>query len=393
MLMSNLDFHSARDWSSLRRHWLLRPDVIYLNHGAFGPSPRRVLEARRQWAERLAGDPWDFLARQMAGHLAEARARLGRFVGAGGDDLIFVENATVGMNIVAASTPLAPGDEVLATNHEYGAVLRLWDRACTRSGAQLVIHPLTVPFTSGEQVVESLMSAVTPRTRLLVFSHVSSPTAVILPAAEICRAARDRGLMVCIDGPHAPVQVPLNISALDCDYYTASCHKWLAAPFGSGFLYVHPRVQSRVQPVVVSWGHTPGESAFSWRDEFIWTGTRDPTAFLAVPAAIEFIESLGLDEFRRRTHALARQAREQITALTGLEPLTPDEHRWFGSMASLPLPPGEAQPLQDALWQRFGIEVPIFAWGEQRLVRVSCHAYNTAQEVERLVDALRTVLP
>jgi isopenicillin-N epimerase len=296
------------------------------------------------------------------------------------------------MNIVAASTPLGPGDQVLATNHEYGAVLRLWERACARSGAELVVHQLPLPLSSRQEIVEGLMSAVTSRTRLLVFSHISSPTAIILPAAEICRAARSRGLAVCIDGPHAPVQIPLDITALDCDYYTASCHKWLAAPFGSGFLYVNPRVQSRVQPLVVSWGSTPGVSAATWRDEFIWTGTRDPSAFLSVPAAIEFMESLGLDEFRRRTHALVGQAREQILALTGLEPLTPGEPGWYGSMAAMPLPPGEAQPLQDSLWQRFGIEVPIVNWNNRRLVRVSCHAYTTPREIERLVDALRVIL-
>ena len=193
-----------------------------------------------------------------------------------------------------------------------------------------------------------MWTRVTPRTRLIVVSHVTSPTAIIVPIAEICRRARAAGIAVCVDGPHAPAMIPIDLTSLDCDYYTASCHKWLSAPFGSGFLYVHPRAQSGVRPAIVSWGRTPAGEAPSWRDEFHWTGTRDPAAVLSIPAAIDFFESLGPAEFRRRTHALARHLREQITSLTGLPPLTPDSEACYASMVAVPLPAGAAQPLQDA---------------------------------------------
>lgn len=388
----NPAFDQDASSETLRSQWPLRPGVSYLNHGSFGPSPRPVMAARREWIERLESQPMDFLTRELDGLLAEARERLGRFVGVGGDDLVFVENATVGMNIVAASVPLGPGDEVLTTDHEYGAVLRIWERKCGRAAARLVVRRLPCPMTSIDEVVDVLLEGVTDRTRLLVFSHVTSPTAVVLPAEAICRRARERNLAVCVDGPHALAMLPVDLGRLDCDYYTASCHKWLSAPFGAGFLYVNPRAQPTIDSIVVSWGRTPAGQTASWRDEFTWAGTRDPSAFLSVPSALDFLESVGLEAFRARTHELARFARELVTALTGLEPLVPDSPEWYGSMISLPLPAGEAPPLQQALWERYRIEVPIVPWQGGRLVRPSCHLYNQPAEMEHLAEALGKLL-
>src|SRR5262245_30076601 len=206
--------------------WSLRPGVTYLNHGSFGPAPKTVLAARQDWTERLEAEPMAFFVRQLEGHLEQARDRLGRFVGTKGEHLVFVDNATFGMNIIANSFPLAAGDEVLATDHEYGAVLRIWRKACQKAGANLVVQRLPERFTSADEVVETLFAGATPRTKLLVVSHVTSPTAVILPVERICRRAREGGIPVCIDGPHAPAAVPVEIDRLGCDFYTASCHKW-----------------------------------------------------------------------------------------------------------------------------------------------------------------------
>jgi isopenicillin-N epimerase len=305
------------------------------------------------------------------------------------------------MNVVAASVDLRRGDEVLCNDHEYGAVIRLWEQKCQAAGAKLIIQRLRQPLHTADDLVGPLFAAATARTRLLVFSHVSSPTAVVFPAAEICRHARQRGIPVCIDGPHAVAMLPLDLRALDCDYYTASCHKWLSAPFGSGFLYVHPRCQASVRPAITSWGRTLEGDSPSWRDEFHWLGTRDTTAWLSVPAAIDFLESVGLHEFRRRTHELARYARQRIGEFTarasagsaeGLEPLVPDDPAWYGSMTAMPLLPGEAEPLMRALWARHGIEVPVIDWSGRRLIRVSCHLYNTQADVDRLINALEKEL-
>jgi isopenicillin-N epimerase len=378
--------------SKLAEEWSFPEGVTYLNHGSFGPPPRCVREARREFQRRLDAQPMDFFLRQFPREWIATRKRLAAFVGADADDLIMVDNATVGMNIVAASVELRPGDEVLCNNHEYGAVLRIWERACRRSGAKLVVPELPFPFRSPEELADKLLQGINRRTRLLVFSHVTSPTAVVFPAERLCRAARQAGVAVCIDGPHAVAMRPLDLKSLDCDFYTASCHKWLSAPFGSGFLYVHPRWQAAIQPAIVSWGRVAEGEESSWRNEFQWLGTRDPSAWLSVTAAINFLEQGGLEDFRRGTHELARYAREQVTRLTGLEPPVPDDDAWYGSMATLPLPPGEAEPLQRDLWQKHGIEAPIIDWSRQRWIRVSCHLYNREADVDRLVAALRNLL-
>jgi isopenicillin-N epimerase len=387
------------DWVSLQAEWNLRPDVVYLNHGSFGPPPRPVRLARENLQDRLDSQPMDFLVRELEPLLSAARRRVSQFVGAPASDLVFVENATVGMNIIADSFPLAAGDKVLLTDHEYGAVRRIWERACQRASGRVVTAELPLPFRSVDETVDALFAAASDQTRLIVVSHITSPTAVTLPVAEICRRAQQRGIAVAIDGPHAVAQLPVGIENIGCDFYAASCHKWLSGPLGSGFLYVAPRQQKHVRPPVLSWGRLPPGAIDSWADEFTWSGTRNPTAYLAVPAAIDFLESIGLEDFRARTHWLARYARRQIAELTQLEPIVPDDAAWYGSMAHVPLAStttnetcAVSSPLQNIIRQRFNIEVPIVDFRSRRYIRVSCHLYNDTRQIDRLVLALREVL-
>jgi isopenicillin-N epimerase len=386
-------------FAALKAEWNLRPGMIYLNHGSFGPPPRAVREARQQWQDALDSQPMNFFVRELEPNLRLARERVAQFVGTTADNLIFVENATVGMNIIADSFPLAAGDEVLLTDHEYGAVQRIWRRACDKVGAKSQVVELPIPFRMAAETADALLAAATERTRLIVVSHISSPTAVTLPVADVCRAARTRGIAIAIDGPHAVAQVPLAIDRLDCDFYTASCHKWLSAPFGSGFLYAHPRQQTHIKPPVLSWGRLPPGKIDSWADEFTWSGTRNPVAYLAVPAAIDFLEQVGLETFRARTHWLAQYARRCICDLTNLEPLVPEDPTWYGSMAHVPLSPtatnetcAVSSPLQHVIWQRFGIEVPIVDFRGRRYIRVSCHLYNDTSHIDRLVSGLKELL-
>jgi isopenicillin-N epimerase len=356
-----------RAWADLKSCWRIRPDTTYLNHGSFGPSPIVVQESFRRWQDALIAQPMDFLVRQFEPAWLAARDRLAKFVGTSGSNLIFVENATAGMNIVADSFPLAAGDEVLLTDHEYGAVERIWRRACEQVGAQTRTAELPFPLSSIEETVASIFASASERTRLIVVSHITSPTAVILPVAEICREARRRGIAVAIDGPHAIAQVPLSIDELACDFYAASCHKWLSAPLGSGFLYVAPGWQSHLRPPVLSWGRIPPTKIESWSDEFVWAGTRDPSAYLAIPAAIDFLEGVGLAAFRERTHWLASYARRRLAELSDLPPIVPNDPAWYGSMAHMPLPPRNSNgadaaprpnescpisnPLQNTIWR------------------------------------------
>jgi isopenicillin-N epimerase len=381
--------------------WPIADDVTYLNHGSFGPSPRVVDQVRHKWTEQLERQPMDFFLRQMEEALAVARESLAAFVGADADDLIFVDNATYGMNIVAASIELQAGDEVLVTDHEYGAVLRIWRRACKQAAAQLVVRKLGRPFVSADETAADFLKGVNDKTKLIVVSHVTSPTALTLPVQQICRGARQRGVPVCVDGPHAIAMTPLNIRKLDCDYYAASCHKWLSAPFGTGFLYVARRRQAALKPPILSWGGSINGKASDWKDEFNWVGTRDPAGFLAVPAAIEFLESAGFDQFRESTHQLAKYARLQIDELFGMGDIpAPDSSDWYASMIALPISAGNGEqpreghrdPLQDALWEQFRIEVPIVHWQQRRFVRVSCHLYNSRTDIDQLTDALRALI-
>jgi isopenicillin-N epimerase len=386
-------------WAHLKAEWNLHTNTIYLNHGSFGLPPKRVREARQHWQDVMDSQPMDFFVRKFEPAWRAARDRLAAFVGADSGNLIFAENATVGMNIVADSFPLSSGDEILLTDHEYGAVQRIWRRACERSGATTRIVELPVPFRSVAETVDAIFAAATDRTRLIAVSHITSPTAVILPVAEICQRARQRGIAVAIDGPHALAQLPVSIAPLDCDFYAASCHKWLSASFGSGFLHVSPRWHTAIRPHVLSWGRLPPGTRDSWADEFVWSGTRNPAAYLSIPSAIDFLEEVGLDAFRSRTHCLAQYARKRITDLTQLEPITPDDSMWYGSMAHVPLSPtatnetcAVSNPLQNTIWHRFGIEVPIVDFRGRRYIRVSCHLYNDSSQIDRLVLALRELL-
>lgn len=382
-----------RGWAPWRALWNLRPDTIYLNHGSFGTPPIVVQEARRRWQARVDAQPMDFFVRQMESELQQVRDVLAAFVGTSAENLVLVDNATYGMNVVAESFPLQAGEEVLLTDHEYGAVRRIWRRRCDRRGAALRVVALPPRIEAADQVVDTIAAALTPQTKLLVVSHITSPTAITLPVAEISRRAKSHGVAVCIDGPHALAQLPLDLDRLDCDFYAASCHKWLSAPFGSGFLYVHPRWRDSIAPPVLSWGNTNAPDGHrTWQDEFDWLGTRDPSALLAIPAAIDLLKHVGLDRFRARTHLLASYARARLTELTNLPPMVPDSIAWYGSMAHVPLPDGDARSLQNALWGGHGIEVPIIEFAQRRWIRVSCHLYTQPQHIDALADALAALL-
>ncbi len=359
--------------------FLLRPDVVFLNHGSFGACPRPVFDAYQQWQRELERQPVDFLGRRFADLMGEARAVLAGYVGADADDLVYLPNATTGLNIVARSLPLETGDEVVTTDQEYGAAERTWRFVCERRGAKLVQVRLPVPVESPEQIVETLWAQVTSRTRVLFFSHLTSPTALILPAADLVRRARGAGIITVVDGAHAAGQIPLDLTALGADFYAASCHKWMCAPKGSGFLWARRETQPLLHPLVVSWG---------WREGFIkeqqWQGTRDPAAYLATPAAIEFLRSPAWRDVPQRCHALAAEARAALLESGGLPALSPDGDRWYAQMVSAPLPLTDGDGAQRRLREEFRVEVPIVAWRERQLLRVSVQGYNTQADIEAL---------
>lgn len=377
--------------ASFRDAWRIRPGTTYLNHGSWGPPPLPVREARANWLARLDEQPMDAFLREYEESWLKARASLAAFVGADADGVIFVPNATAGMNLVADSTELAVGDEILLNDHEYGAVARIWARKAKESGAEVRTLTLPRPFDEPADLVEFFKKSFTDKTRIVILSHITSPTAITLPIKEIAAAAKERGILVCIDGPHAVAQLPLDLKSLGVDFYTASCHKWLCAPVGSGFLYVDPAHRRKIRPAFLSWGRMRPNQPKEWYEEFIWLGTQDYAAYLAVPTAIEFLETVGLDRFRSQTHSMARYVRTKLEELDGGPALVANSARWYGSMAHVPVPvKGDAAALQRKLWDKYRIEVPIWDFGGRIFTRVSCHIYTTREQVDYFLEAMKT---
>ncbi len=380
--------------SGMRDLFMLRPGVAYLNHGSFGACPRPVFERFQAWQRELEAQPVEFLGRRFAALMRSAREALGAFVGSDPDDLVFVPNATTGLNAVARSLPLAPGDEVLTTDHEYGALDRTWTFVCEGAGARYVRRPVALPVSTPGDVAEAVWSGVTPRTRVLFLSHITSTTALVFPVAELVRRAREAGLVTVVDGAHAPGQVPLDLRALGADFYGGNCHKWMNAPKGSAFLFARREAQPLLHPLVVSWGwrpERPGRSRFV--DEHEWQGTRDIAAYLSVPAAIEFMAAHDWGRMRERCHGRAVAARDRVDAVTGRPPIATAAAGWLAQMATMQLPPCDHELLQRRLYDEFAVEVPTFSWNGGSYIRVSIQAYNDAADVDALVRALERLLP
>jgi isopenicillin-N epimerase len=387
---SNRDERGSGEGENLRHLFLLDPDVVHLNHGAFGACPTSVLDAYQGWQRELERRPTSILSHRYDALLDEARDRLAAYVGCTPASLAFVPNSTTGLNAVARSLPLEARDEVLATDHEYEAMDLLWSRTCAVAGARYIRQRVPLPANDREELVDTIWSGVTPRTRIIYLSHITSKTALILPVAEICRRARTAGITTVVDGAHAPGQIPLDLDAIGADVYAASCHKWLCAPRGSGFLYVRPEYHAVVQAPVVSHGSQAG-SSFVERNR--WQGTRDPSPFLAVPAAIEFQESNEWESVRDGCHRLARAARSSLSTLFDLPPFTPDSPQWFAQMVSAPLPPCDPEAARRRLFSEHQIDVPVRRWNDFHLIRLSFQAYNTSDDVDRLLAALTELFP
>jgi isopenicillin-N epimerase len=383
--------------------WPLDPSVVFLNHGSFGACPAEVLRHQAGLRAELEAEPVRFLSREIDDRLDVARAALAAFVGADPDDLAFVTNATGGVNAVVRSLEFAAGDELLTTDHAYGACKNTLDYVAARSGARVVVATLPFPVAGPDAIVETVLAKVTPRTRLALLDHVTSPTALVLPIERLASELGRRGVDVLVDGAHAPGMVPLNVATLGVTYYSGNCHKWLCAPKGTAFLWVRRDRHAAVHPLTISHGATavrPGRSRF--RLEFDWTGTSDPTGWLTVPKAIEYVGGLvpgGWPAVMARNHALALQARDLLCAAAGTPPPCPDS--MVGSLASVRQPDGTGpvawrrpDPLQQRLFDGWGIEVPVMTWpaAPRRLIRISAQLYNHRAQYERLAEALRKEL-
>jgi len=382
--------------------WALDPAIAFLNHGSFGACPAPVLEVQQRLRQEMEREPVRFLGRELEGRLDAARAALAAFLGAEADDLAFVPNATTGVNTVLKSLAFGPGDELLTTDHLYNACRNALEFAARRAGARVVVAPVPFPLDRDQRVVDAVLGAVTPRTRLALLDHVTSPTGLVLPLGYLVAELARRGIDTLVDGAHAPGMLPLDLRALGAAYYAGNCHKWLCAPKGAAFLHVRRDRQTGIRPLVLSHGaNSPRADRSRFRLEFDWTGTHDPTAYLAVPEAIRVLGVVlpgGWPALMARNRALALTARHQLAEALGVVPPCPDD--MIGALAAVPLPdadrpmPPRRDPLQVALFERFQIEVPVIAWpaSPRRLLRVSAQFYNTPEQYARLAEALGALL-
>ena len=377
-----------------------------MNHGSFGSCPRPVLEFQRDLQAQMERQPCQFFVRDLEGLLDQARAALGAFVGADSSDIVFVTNATAGVNTVLRSIPLKSGDELLVTNHEYNACRNALDFKAGQARARVVVVDIPFPAKGSKQIVEAILSRVTRRTRLALFDHISSQTGLVFPVAKLVAELSPRGIDTLVDGAHAPGMLPLNLREIRATYYTGNCHKWVCAPKGAAFLYVQRDRQKLIRPLSISHGaNSPRKDRSTFHIEFDWTGTWDPSAYLSIPEALRFMGALlpgGWPEIMRRNRTLALSARQLLCEALRIPPPCPDE--MIGSLASVPIPDAQgeqeqtsplyADPQQDQLRNEYNIEVPIIPWPAppKRLLRISAQLYNSLPQYKRLASALKEIL-
>jgi len=388
-----------------RAPWTLDPGIVFLNHGSFGACPAPVLAVQQAFRDELERNPMEFLARRNEELVDVAREALAAFVGADPDGLVFVNNPTAGVNTVLRSLQLAPDDEIVVTDHGYNACTNAAKAVTRVCGAKVVTAAIPFPIDSPETVVERVLAAVGPKTKLALIDHVTSPTGLVLPVERLARELETRGVDLLVDGAHAPGMVPLDIAALDVPYYTGHCHKWVCAPKGAAFLHLRADRREGVQPLSISHGANSRRTDRSrLKLEFDWTGTHDPTAWFSVPAALECMASQlpgGWPAVMDSNKAKVLAARARLCEVLGTPEPAPPE--MIGSLATVILPddpeprgldPLQAAPLQAALWQQHAIEVPVPCWPgpPHRVLRISAQLYNTPADYETLATALPQLL-
>jgi isopenicillin-N epimerase len=387
--------HSSDNLASL---FLLDPEVTFLNHGSFGACPKPVFERYQRWQLQLERQPVAFLDyyRGLSSWLGDARKALADVLQTSAENIVGLTNATVGLNVVAQSLALKPGDEILTTDHEYAALEKTWAYVARRTGAKIVVAKIPLPLTDEQSFTSAVLEKLNDRTRVLFLSHITSATALVFPIENIVAEAKARGIWTVIDGAHTPGHIPLNLDALDADFYAGNCHKWMMAPKGSAFLYVRPELQAMINPLVISHGWTedaqePDAKGVFGNTPFIdgleMQGTRDPSAWLTVPEAIAFAQQHQWDKVAGQCKVLVQETAKRVAQLTGLAALSNPEF-CAPQMVAMPVPKCDPKALQAKLYREHKIELPCFDWQDHTIVRVSAQGYNTQAHMDKLVNAL-----
>jgi isopenicillin-N epimerase len=385
---------------NLARQFLIREDVVFLNHGSFGACPRPVFRAYQSWQLELERQPVEFLGRNLTETMRQPRIALAEELGTSEDNIVGLTNATLGLNIVAQSLPLKPGDQILTTDHEYSALEKTWAYVCRKTGAEVVVVKVPVPLTSEAQFTDAIIGGMTDRTRVLFLSHITSPTALLFPIERSIAEARRRGIWSVIDGAHTPGHIKLELDALGADFYAGNCHKWMMAPKGSAFLHARPEVQGLIDPLVISHGWTENSKALGAKgafgnspfiDELEMQGTRDPAPWLTVPSALDYRHDNDWDSVQAHCQALAQDTARRLAERTGLPPLSTPEF-CAPQMVAMPIPGCDVDAIKIALYDKYRIEIPVFKWQDTCIVRLSVQGYNSKPQMDLLLDALTELL-
>lgn len=385
---------------NLARQFLIREDVTFLNHGSFGACPRPVFETYQAFQLELESEPVEFLGRRLNDLMRVPREAVAAELGSAPTNIAAVINATSGLNLVAQSLPLKPGDQILTTDHEYSALEKTWAYVCRQTGAEVVVVKVPMPLVSEAAFTEALIDGMTDRTRVLFLSHITSPTALRFPIERAIAEARKRGIWSVIDGAHTPGHIPLSLDALGADFYSGNCHKWMMTPKGSAFLHARPEVQGLLDPLVISHGWTKeskdpdalgafGNSPFI--DGIEVQGTRDPSAWLTVPAAIAYRRENDWTSVADHSQQLAQDTARRLGELTGLPPLSSPEF-CAPQMVAMPIPECDTAEIHKQLFDRYRIEIPVFKWQDHCIARVSVQGYNSQPQMDKLLRALSELL-
>lgn len=377
----------------IRDLFLLRKDITFLNFGSFGACPKPIFEDYQKWQYELEKEPVQFITVDGLKYLKQSREALAAFVNCDADDLVYVSNPSYAVNAIAKSFELQKGDEVLTTDLEYGACDKIWNYYCKQKGAKYIRQHITLPLTTKERFVEEYFNGVSTKTKLIFISHITSTTGLIFPIKEICEEAKRKGIMTFVDGAHAPGHVSLNLSELKADFFTGACHKWMMTPKGCSFMYVKREFQKMIDPLVISWGY---EAMFPSHSQFLdyhqTNGTRDYSAFLTVPKAIDFMTKNNWSDVSGRCKKLVRDNAQRFCELAGSAPLCPLTDEFLGQLFSIPIKSNEPEKLQRYLFEKYKIEIPVMRHGDKVYLRYSINAFNSQSDLDILYRAMKEIM-
>ena len=377
----------------MKSQFLLDSSITFLNHGSFGACPKSVFKAYQDFQLELEADPVLFIQKKLPVYLKQAKAPLAAFIGCEADDFFFTPNPTFAINTIMRSLKLQAGDEMLSTNHEYGAMDRTWNFYCKNTGVKYIRQPITLPIISKEHILDEFWSGYTPNTKVVFINQISSATALIFPVKEICDRAKELGLIVIIDGAHVPGHIDLNIAQLNPDFYTGTLHKWMLAPKGSSFLYVKKEYQNTIDPLIVSWGYEsvmPSESQFL--DYHEYQGTNDHSSYLCTPQLIDFLSKNNWSAHSKACKTIVLNNYQRFCDLMNTQPICPISEEFLGQMASIPVHTTQPIALKELLYNQYKIQIPVMPLNDAIYIRYSINAYNTQKDLDVLYNALQDII-